>query len=68
MLENIWRYSVDEGECGGIVIAANKEEALQKVTEMYNDYVGEGTDVLVWQAIKDDDYSKDYQSVLEIYG
>lgn len=70
MLENIWRYSVNNGEAGGIVIADIKEEAEQKVKEMYEDYDGSenGEDeIIVWKAVLDDDYSKDYPDVLEIY-
>ena len=70
MLENIWRYSVNEGEAGGIVIANTKEEAEKKVKEMYEDYDGSENaedEVTVWKATLDDEYSKDYPDVLEIY-
>lgn len=71
MLENIWRYTVNEGEAGGIVIANNKEEAERKVKEMYEDYDGSEdieNVIIVWKALLDDYYSKDYPDVLEIYG
>lgn len=70
MLENIWRYSINEGESGGIVIANTKEKAEQKVKEMYEDYGDSDNaedEITVWKAILDDDYSKDYPDVLEIY-
>lgn len=70
MLENIWRYSLNDGECGGIVISPTQEEAEQTVKEMYEDWDGEleKEDVIkVWKAILDDDYNKDYPNVLEIY-
>lgn len=70
MLGNIWRYSINEGEAGGIVIAFSKEEAERKVKEMYDDYDGSENaedEITVWKAILDDDYSKDYPDVLEIY-
>lgn len=70
MLENIWRYSVNKGEAGGIVIANTKEESEQKVKEMYEDYDGsenEENEIIVWKAMMDDDYSKDYPDILEIY-
>lgn len=70
MLENIWRYSINEGEFGGIVIADTKEKAEHKVKEMYEDYDGsenEDNEIDVWKAVLDDDYSKDYPDVLEIY-
>lgn len=71
MLENIWRYTVNEREAGGIVIANNKEEAERKVKEMYEDYDGSEdieNVIIVWKALLDDYYSEDYPDVLEIYG
>lgn len=70
MLENIWRYSVNNGDAGGIVIADTKEKAEQNVKEMYEDYDGSENaedKITVWKAVLDDDYSKDYPDVLEIY-
>lgn len=70
MLENIWRYSLNDGECGGIVIAFSQVEAEQKVLEMYEDWdvdQEEEINIKVWKAILDDYYSKDYPNVLEIY-
>lgn len=71
MLENIWRYSLNDRECGGIVIANSQEEAEWKIREMYEDWDGNQEseeDILkVWKAVFDDDYSKDYPDVLEIY-
>lgn len=70
MLENIWRYSVNDGKYGGIVVASTQEEAEQKVKEMYEDWDGESEKedvIIVWKAMLDDDYSKDYPDVLEIY-
>ena len=70
MLENIWRYSLYNGRQGGIVIAFSREEAKQKVTEMYEDWYGkleEKDNLRVWKVIVDDDYRKDYPDILEIY-
>lgn len=70
MLENIWRYSLNNGECGGIVVASTQKEAEQKVKEMYeywNEDLEKEDVVKVWKVILDDDYSKDYPDVLEIY-
>lgn len=69
-MEDVWRYSVNDGEYGGIVVASTQEEAEQKVKEMYEDWDGESEKediIIVWKAILDDDYSKDYPDVLEIY-
>lgn len=71
MLDNIWRYTVNKGEAGGIVIADTQEEAKRKANEMYDDYDGsENTEnkITVWKMSLDDDYSEDYPDVLEIYG
>ena len=38
MLKNIWRYSVNEGDAGGIVIAENKDEAYEKVFNKYKNF------------------------------
>lgn len=68
MLENIWRYNYIG--FGGIVIASTREEAKQKVKEMYKDWVVElekENVVTVWQSILDDNYSTDYPDILEIY-
>lgn len=68
MLE-IWRYSLNDEECGGIVIASTQEEAEQKVKEMYEEGDGDSEKniVQVWKSIWDDNYSKDYPDILEIY-
>lgn len=71
MLENIWRYSLNDGECGGIVIASSKEEAELKVREMYGNWdstpKSEEDMLVVWSVLNDDYYSENYPDVLEIY-
>ena len=69
MLKNIWRYSVNEGDAGGIVIAENKNEAYRKIFNKYKDFNGnEKAEITVWKATDDDYYDKDYEDVLECYG
>ena len=69
MLKNIWRYSVNEGDAGGIVIAENKDEAYEKVFNKYKNFNGnEKAEIIIWKAKDDDYYDKDYEDVLECYG
>lgn len=62
MLENIWRYSVIYGECGGIVIATSKEEANEKLEKKYN-----RNDFIVWKMVDDDYFDADNPDVFDIY-
>lgn len=69
MLKNIWRYSVNEGDAGGIVIAENKDEAYEKVFNKYKNFNrNEKAEIIIWKAKDDDYYDKDYEDVLERYG
>lgn len=71
MLERIWRYSVNEDEAGGIVLAAVKEEAESKVRNKYSgwsgmDCTGEA-EIKVWNASCGDGYSAKDPDVIEVY-
>lgn len=69
MLKNIWRYSVNEGDAGGIVIAENKDEAYRKIFNKYKAFNESGeVEIIVWKAEDDDYYDKNYEDVLECYG
>ena len=63
MLNNIWRYSINEGEYGGIVFAETKEDAINKVRQKY-----QNGDILVWLMTSDDYFDEQHQDVLECYG
>ena len=63
MLNRVWRYSINEGEFGGIVFADTKESAERKVRRKYND-----GDVCTWQMTNDDYFDRDNPDVLECYG
>lgn len=71
-MEKIWRYVVEDGGAGGIVIADTKNEAIKKVKNAYRTG-GYGKDfnfceLIVWKAIEDDDgYLKNSPDVLECY-
>lgn len=63
MIDQIWRYSVNIGESGGIVLASKKEEAMELARNVYP----EG-DVEVWPMKADDYYDDNNPYVLEVYG
>ena len=59
----IWRYSVNDGEYGGIVFADTFEEAEEKVRRKYND-----KEFCIWRIIDDDYFDTDNSDVWECYG
>lgn len=63
MLEKIWRYSINEGDYGGIVFADTIESAESKVRQKYNN--GE---ICVWLIVNDDYFDTKNPEVLECYG
>lgn len=63
-LGNLWRYSINEGDFGGIVIAETLDKAAEKVTKKYGN---KGT-IDVWMVKNDDFYDKDNKDVIECYG
>jgi len=71
MMEKIWKYTVNEEECGGIVVADSREEAEKKVRERYGDWHGVGSsiqpEIIVWKAVEDACYCADHPDVLEVY-
>ena len=62
-MECVWRYSINEGECGGIVIADTAKSAKEKIKRKYND--GE---ICVWQMKNDDYFDVENPDVWECYG
>ena len=63
-LEKLWRYSINEGDFGGIVIAETLDKAAEKVTKKYGN---KGT-IDVWMVKNDDFYDKENKDVIECYG
>ena len=63
MLNNIWRYSINEGDYGGVVFSETKEGAINKVRQKYKN-----GDILVWLMTNDDYFDEQHQDVLECYG
>ena len=63
-MENVWRYSVNMGEFGGVVIADCLIDAYNKVKKKY----GNGSEIEVWQFLDDGYYDEDNQDVVECYG
>ena len=63
-VEKLWRYSINEGDFGGVVIAENLNEATEKVVKKYKD----GKMIDVWMVKNDDFYDKENKDVIECYG
>lgn len=62
-IEHVWRYSINDGEYGGIVFASNEEKAREKIIKKYNRY-----DFLVWSWENDEYYDEKHPDVFEVYG
>lgn len=69
-VENLWRYSINTGELGGVVIADCLEEAYNKVKKKYGelDKHGDKNEIEVWEFKNDDYYDKNNKDVVECYG
>lgn len=65
MLDKLWRYSINTGEHGGIVIADTLDEANQKVRKAYEI---EDDELLIWKMEDDDFFDKENPDVLDCYG
>lgn len=63
-LGNLWRYSINEGDFGGVVIAKTLDKAMEKVTKKYGN---KGT-IDVWMVKNDDFYDEENKDVIECYG
>lgn len=63
MLNKVWRYSVNEGEYGGIVLADTIDFACEKVYKKYGN-----EEFCVWEMTKDDYFDTDNPDVFECYG
>lgn len=59
----IWRYSINEGEYGGVVFADTFESAEAKVKNKYPN-----KEICVWRMINDDYFDKENPDVWECYG
>ena len=64
-MKYIWRYYFRTECSGGIAIANSKEEAENKIKKMYLDY--DHDELVVWEAMLDDDYKEEFPDVLEVY-
>ena len=69
-MKNLYRYSINIGEFGGVVIAGTIDEATEKVRKKYgntNKY-GEVNEIVVWDFLNDDYYDSENKDVVECYG
>lgn len=71
MSNNVWRYTVEHGNYGGIVVADSKEDAKEKVLSAYGDWYADlenlKENIEIWNAESDESYNECYPDVLEIY-
>lgn len=71
-MKNIWLYGLDDfnkTKILGFVIATSKENAMEKIYEMYNDFGMSDywlNRLLVWEVIDDENYREDYPDIMEI--
>ena len=63
-MKNIYRYSVNEGGFGGVVIADTLDEAAKRVKKKY----GNANEIVVWEFLNDDYYDEKNKDVIECYG
>lgn len=63
-MENLYRYSINAGGFGGIVIANSLDEATEKVKNKYRN----AEEIAVWKFLNDDYYDEDNRDVVECYG
>lgn len=69
-IKNLYRYSIDEGLLGGVVIAESLADACNKIKKKYGDKdkYGDKNEIEVWQFLNDDYYDEDNKDVVECYG
>ena len=63
-MKHIYRYSVNEGQYGGVVVAKNIGKAIDFLVVKYKD---KGA-LKVWPRECDDYYDKNHPNVIECYG
>jgi hypothetical protein len=61
----IWRYSINEGEFGGLVYANTFEEAEAKVKQKYPN---NNNEIQIWRLFNDDYFDTSNPDVWECYG
>lgn len=62
-----FRYSINGGEHGGIIIVTGKEEATKALEQRYDPQYKTGYEAAVWSVEEDEFYEPDYPEVLECY-
>lgn len=71
MLDMLFRFSFNQGMCGGIVVAPSKEDAQEKAERYLEAYMGNdynGSEVLVWGIKEDIFYDERYPYIVNCYG
>lgn len=63
-MNKIFRYSINDGEFGGIVVASNRDAAIDKLIRKYNI----GDNIKVWSMIEDEYHDFKNPDILECSG
>lgn len=64
----IFRYSIQLGTFGGVVLAETQDDAFRKVENKYYNDGYEMSDILVWEFANDDYFDAANPDVIECYG
>lgn len=67
MLDKIWRYSINIGEYGGIVLADTAKEAREKIKKSWKREKNI-THLGIWKMDEDDYFDEENPDVFECYG
>lgn len=65
--KKLWRYSINDGEHGGIVYSDTKQEAEGKIISAYNEWNFNVETLIIWKLINDDYFDNKYKDVFECY-
>lgn len=63
----LWRYSVNDGEHGGIVYADIKESAEEKVRVAGNKWKYNIEELVIWRMKDDDFFDIEHKNVFDCY-
>lgn len=62
------RFTINEGECGGIVMAEDRKAGEILLKKRYAEAFPENLDIQVWPMEDDDYYKPEFKDVWECYG
>ena len=65
--KRLWRYSINDGEHGGIVYSDTKQEAEGKIISAYNKWNINIKTFNIWEMLADDFFDIEHKEVFECY-